>query len=311
MDYFSVGVLILAGGDASRLGLPKPKGMFNPGIEGVSSIFELINLKIKKLNELCEKVYPDSPDLGRQKIVLVIMTNILSYNTIKDYFKENDYFGYKTMIFFPQSHLPVTGEDGKLLLKAPNQILFAPNGNGSFFQSKNFEDVFSTLKKVGVEYLQITGVDNILNKFGDPSQLGLLNDPSKKVVSKYSYKKHALERVGVFAYANSRPAVIEYTLIGEERAKKTNEKGELLFNHSNLLNFMIKVSFLDNFIKNESHILDQRYNVAVKNIKHFDLEAKDIQETKALKFEIFIQEFLYFCEPEEFVLFKANRDFVS
>lgn len=93
--------LILAGGDASRLGIPLPKGMFDPKIDGISSIFELIVRKLERLNKICEEAHPECPDIGRDRVVLVIMTNQESYNTIVDYFREHKNFGYKSIIFFP------------------------------------------------------------------------------------------------------------------------------------------------------------------------------------------------------------------
>lgn len=130
----AVACLLLAGGDGSRLGFDKPKGLFDPSIKGVRSIFELLTLRIKKISDLCKERYPEYPDLGRERIVLTIMTNLENFEIITEFFKENDNFGYSTVIFFPQSQLPVVDKEGRIMLKSRTQILQSPNGNGAIFQ---------------------------------------------------------------------------------------------------------------------------------------------------------------------------------
>lgn len=71
-----VACLILAGGDASRLGANIPKGMFDPRIDGIGSIFELITKKLKRLSQLSKETYPEIKALERDNIVLCVMTNL-------------------------------------------------------------------------------------------------------------------------------------------------------------------------------------------------------------------------------------------
>lgn len=305
-----VACLILAGGDASRLGANIPKGMFNPKIDEIHSIFELITLKVKKIEQLCRERFPYSPDLGRDRVVLIIMTNQENYGKITEFFKQNDFFGYKTTIFFPQSHLPVIDQEGQILLKSEDQILFAPNGNGSVFPSMLSSGLLDRLIKWGVEYLHLTSVDNILNKWADPKMVGLCAQDEIEVVCKYTPKKHALERVGVFAINQGRPYVIEYSMIGDEMAKSTDESGQLLFNHSSILNFMFRLSFLKREILNDEflHLLDEKCIVAVKDVKNYDPTTKQIIDSKGCKFEIIAQESLTYCPPKKFLLLECLRN---
>ena len=305
-----VACLVMAGGDASRLGANIPKGMFDPKIDHLHSIFELITLKVKRIDKVCREKYPDMPDLGRDKIVLVIMTNQENNSKIIDFFQQHDYFGYKTVVFFPQSHLPVTDLEGHILLKSEDQILFAPNGNGAVYQSMVSSCLFERLDKWGVEFIHLTSVDNILNKWADPKLVGLCARETSDIVSKYTPKKHALERVGVFAITQGKPYILEYTVIGDELAKTTNEKGELYYNHGNIVNFMFRLSFLKREILNDEflHLLDEKYNVAIKDIKFYDPVTKTAAEAKGCKFEIFCFESLTYCHPDKFVLMEAPRE---
>jgi len=301
---------VLAGGDASRLGLPIPKGMFNPGIEGIGSIFELIVEKVKKVQSLCRERHPELPALDRDPVVLVIMTNPENFATISQFFESHDYFGHKTTIIFPQSHLPVTDRHGRILLKSRDKVLFAPDGNGSFFHSVNGKRVFERLAAAGVEYLHVTGVDNILCKWAEPLPVGLLQQTGADVVCKYAPKKHALERVGVFALSNERPSIIEYTLIGDQLAQKTDDRGELFFNHSNILNYLFRLKYLQTAVLTEDclQVLNTRFNHSLKDASFFDPLQNQLVQDKVVKFELFLNESITFCSTDKFFLLECLRD---
>lgn len=287
--------------------------MFNPGIEGIGSIFELIAEKVKKIQNLCRERNPKLPVLERDSVVLVIMTNPENFVTISQFFQSHDYFGHKATIIFPQSHLPVTDKQGRILLKARNKILFAPDGNGSFFHSPNGRRVFERLAAIGVEYLHITGVDNILCKWAEPLAVGLLEQTGADVVCKYAPKKHAFERVGVFALSNERPSIIEYTLIGDELAQKTDERGELCFNHSNILNYVFRLKYLQTAVLTDKclDVLNTKYNHSLKDASYFDPLQNQLVQDKVIKFELFLNESITFCAPERFFLLECLRDNVS
>lgn len=108
--------------------------MYNPNIPEIKSIFELFVKKVKKLNALCLKENGLEPaEDGTGPLKLVIMTNDLNYGDITGFFKENDYFGYKSIIFFPQElcpPLPAVDLEGNILLSEENSICYTPNGNG-------------------------------------------------------------------------------------------------------------------------------------------------------------------------------------
>lgn len=122
--------------------------MFNPNVPGVSSIFELIIKKLKKLDEIARQTHPDC-DLGqarKEKVILAVMTSPTNYDAITGFFKQNNNFGYSSLIFFSQPNLPLaiptdtssqTATDKpnfQILLNSEGGPIFAPNGNGGLFQ---------------------------------------------------------------------------------------------------------------------------------------------------------------------------------
>jgi UDP-N-acetylglucosamine/UDP-N-acetylgalactosamine diphosphorylase len=73
------------------------------------------------------------------------------------------------------------------------------------------------MKKRGVEYIHVYGVDNILVKIGDPVFMGYCISRGSKCGAKAVPKVHPTEAVGVLALRNSTYQVIEYSEIDEER----------------------------------------------------------------------------------------------
>ena len=56
-------------------------------------------------------------------------------------------------------------------MEEAGKMCVAPNGNGALFEAmKKDRDIHKALK--GVEYVQITGVDNVINRILDPVFIG-------------------------------------------------------------------------------------------------------------------------------------------
>jgi UDP-N-acetylglucosamine/UDP-N-acetylgalactosamine diphosphorylase len=90
-----------------------------------------------------------------------------------DFFKSKNYFGAdpETLLFFQQSMLPLLSPEGKILMEAPHKLVMGPNGNGALFDAVNRNE---EVKKVlqGIDYVQVIGVDNVLNRLLDPLYFG-------------------------------------------------------------------------------------------------------------------------------------------
>lgn len=76
-------VLILAGGESSRLGFDHPKGMLNVGIKKHLYLFEIM---INSIREVAKNVCKWIP--------IVIMTNPARHSEIIDFFETHSYFSY-------------------------------------------------------------------------------------------------------------------------------------------------------------------------------------------------------------------------
>ena len=100
---------------------------------------------------------------------MLIMTTYDNYDETKEFFRENKFFGGEesSFIFFKQRMLPAVDLEGKIYMKSKSEMSLAPNGNGGLLDAIAIDD---EIKKyiATVDYMQIIGVDNVLNKILDP-----------------------------------------------------------------------------------------------------------------------------------------------
>ena len=119
-------LVMLAGGQGTRLGFDGPKGTYNLGQTRDLYIFEC---QVKTILTVVRT-------LGRW-IHLYIMTSDKNYEATTSFFVEHKNFGYKEeyLHFFKQELVPSVDFNGKILMEAPSKICLSPNGNGGWFSS--------------------------------------------------------------------------------------------------------------------------------------------------------------------------------
>lgn len=162
-----VTVVILAGGQGSRLGFDHPKGMYNIGLPSNKSIFQILTERFLRAQMLAHGTDKLTPQV--QKCKMLVMTSALNHEETKKFFKDNKYFGAleSSFIFFSQAVIPAVDTEGKILMKSPHELQLSPNGNGGFFEAVNSNAVVKNHVKT-TEFVQVIGVDNVLNKLLDP-----------------------------------------------------------------------------------------------------------------------------------------------
>ena len=181
-----VGAVLLAGGQGTRLGLDKPKGMLNVGIHKELYLFEQL------VNNLMEVVKE-----ADAWVPLFVMTSEKNNADTVAFFKEKDYFGYNKdyVFFFVQEMAPSVGYDGKILMEAKDRLSTSPNGNGGWFSSLVKAGLLDKINELGVKFLNVFAVDNVLQKMADPVFVGATLEAGavcgSKVVAKADPKESA------------------------------------------------------------------------------------------------------------------------
>lgn len=269
-------VVTMAGGQGTRLGYVAPKGTFKIGGGVDKSLFEALSDTIKDAKNKFDTTIP-----------WYIMTSRENNDATEKFFEKNDFFGlpYEDIKFFKQGELPMLNTDGKLMLDETGLIKLAADGHGGVFESLVKNGYLEDMKKRGIEWIFISGVDNVLAGLVDPIAVGLAVSEGNLATGKSVVKRSPDENVGVFCKRNGKPYVIEYTEITDEMANAKNEDGELIYGESHILTNLFNIKALENIAKNKLP-----YHKAFKKAKYMDDNGKIVvpEKPNAYKYEAFI-----------------------
>lgn len=269
-------VVTMAGGQGTRLGYVAPKGTFKIGGGIEKSLFEALSDTIK------EAKFKYST-----KIPWYIMTSRENNNATEKFFEKNDFFGlpYEDVKFFKQGELPMLDTDGKLMIDEAGLIKLAADGHGGVFEALVKNELLDDMKTRGIEWIFISGVDNVLAGLVDPIAVGLAVSEGTLATGKSVIKREPNEKVGVFCKKNGKPSVIEYTEITDEMANAKDTNGELLYGESHILTNLFNIKALENIAQNKLP-----YHKAFKKAKYMNENGEIIKPEKpnAFKYESFI-----------------------
>ena len=276
IKYNKLAVVTMAGGQGTRLGHKGPKGTFDFGLESHKSIFEAICDTFKDAWKKYDTVVP-----------WYIMTSRENNDATVEFFEKNSYFGYpkEAIHFFKQGELPMIGTDGKILLTENGMVKLAANGHGGTLQSMDKCGVIEEMKNNGIEWIFISGVDNVLVKPIDPLLIGMSIHNKVLGSVKSIEKTDPKEKVGVFCRKNKKVGVVEYTEISEEMASLRDDDRSLVYGDANAIFHLYNIKGLEKVCK-----LKLPYHTAFKKANYLDENGKIVEATKpnAYKFEMFI-----------------------
>jgi UDP-N-acetylglucosamine/UDP-N-acetylgalactosamine diphosphorylase len=283
-----VAALIVAGGQGSRLGFDKPKGMYPVGPVSQATLFQIHAEKVAALGRRHGKAIP-----------LLIMTSPATDAETRAFFQEHRFFGLDpaSMTFFQQGTMPaVSAATGQLLLEGPGRLFMSPNGHGGTLTALAEQGVLSELKARGIRHVYYCQVDNPLLKICDPDFLGSHIQGRSEASSKVVFKEKPEEKVGVLALLEGKCGIIEYIFLPRAMAEERDAAGNLLYRAGSPAIHLFTLEFLERVISTSG----LPFHIAQKAVIHWDPASRQTidpgKTPNALKFERFIFDALPLAE---------------
>lgn len=287
-----VGAVLLAGGQGTRLGLDRPKGTLNIGVNRDLYLFEQLFHNLMDVTTEAEVYVP-----------MYIMTSNINNKDTVAFFEEHSYFGYpkEYVKFFIQEMVPACDYEGRVYMASDTEVAMSPNGNGGWFGSMVKAGLLEDIHARGIEWLNVFAVDNCLQRIADPLFVGATIVSGCESGAKVVRKAAPDEKVGVLCTEDGRPSIAEYYEMTEEMATARKENGDLQYGFGVILNYLFSEKKLEQIA--DAHM---PIHVVEKKIPHVDEEGNFVkpEQPNGYKFETLVLDMVHMmddCLPYEVV----------
>ena len=282
-----VGMVLVAGGQGTRLGFPHPKGMFPLGPVSNRTLFHILFDRVKAIGRKYGKPVP-----------FLLMTSPATHEATVNYLEENQYFGIpkdQVRIFCQGSMPAVDAETGNILLADKGQLFKSPDGHGGMLGALDRSGCLQWAKELGVEHFFYGQVDNPLLQICDPYFIGCHLLGQSELTSQVIRKRDALERVGNVVSVNGRVKIIEYSDLPEDAARQTNDDGSLKIWAGSIAVHMFALQFLETSLKSTTSL---PFHIANKKVPFVNSAGETInpETPNAFKFERFVFDLMPLAE---------------
>ncbi len=294
-----IAVLVVAGGQASRLGYEAPKGSFPITPITRKSLFQVHAEKIVAM----QRRY-------NCRIPFVVLVSPQNYRSTKEFFEQEGFFGLDQGLvhFCEQGMLPAVDRDGRLLLAERGKIFLSPDGHGGVFRALEEGGLVSALAAAGVDQVFYFQVDNPLVRVSDPVFLGHHVRANADMSIKVVRKRDASEMVGVLAMLDGKPGIVEYSDLPEQLRSASDGEGNLLYWAGSIAIHVFRLDFIRSISRGK---IDLPYHVARKRVPFLNERGDYVQPSEAngFKFEAFVFDALAFARRVVAIEVKREEEF--
>ncbi|HKE01361.1 MAG TPA: UTP--glucose-1-phosphate uridylyltransferase [Planctomycetota bacterium] len=269
-----VAYVLVAGGQATRLGIDAPKGTFPIGPVSSRTLFEI---HADRLRALAKR--------GGRTPLWFVLTSPMNHDATLTFFAERRWLGLPRdrIVFVPQATVPAFDREGKLVLETRARLFRNPNGHGGVLLALAESGFLARCREEGVEHLFYWQVDNPLVRLGEPLFLGLHARAGAGMSSKVVEKRDPAEKVGVLARANGKTVCVEYSDLAPDLRAARDASGRLAYAAGNIAIHLLDVGFVEGLTRGGLRLPWHR---AEKKIRaHRDGAT---EEVAGVKFETFV-----------------------
>ncbi|MFM7928470.1 MAG: UTP--glucose-1-phosphate uridylyltransferase [Pirellula sp.] len=295
-----VAMVLVAGGQGTRLGFDLPKGMYPIGPISGRTLFQM---HVDSLRGAMRRFGVSIP--------LLVMTGPSTHEPTIRYFQENGNLGLKPheLIIFQQGTMPaIDATTGKILMESTSSIALSPDGHGGIVMALSKTGWLDQAQGQGIEHLFYAQVDNPLVRACDPLLIGLHRLGQSQATTQVVEKRFATEKVGNVVNLDGKTQIIEYSDLPEEVAKQTNPDGSLRIWAGNIAVHVFDIEFLNRSCQSRDALPFHR---AHKAVPYVDDQGKECIPSgpNAIKLERFVFDLLPAADRALVVEARASEAF--
>ncbi len=278
-----LGVVIVAGGQGTRLGFDHPKGLYAIGPVSRASLFQI----------LLEKVLATGRRYG-VPLPLFLMTSQATHDETVAYLGSQARFGLpeEDVTIFCQGTMPaVDAGSGRLLLSSPDSLALSPDGHGGMPAALRRSGALDQIRRRGLEHLFYMQVDNPLVVVCEAEFIGYHLLAKSELSTLVVAKTTPRDRVGNVVLIDGQVRIVEYSDLPDEVAELRSPDGSLKLWAGNTAMHVFDVDLLDRASRAGGEL---PLHLARKKVPYIDERGGLIEpsEPNAIKFEQFIFDLL-------------------